>query len=114
MPLTDFLTRLRTTPDEIEFAETLAAIEAHYDYTPTAFRNGDLHNAPGQNAGSCKILAFAQLHALSQAETLACFGRYFREDVLRHPGGSDHANIRTLMRTGLAGVHFEGRALKPR
>lgn len=114
MALPDFLQRLRTTPDQIEFADTIAAIEGAYDYAPTAFRNGELHNAAGQNAGSCKIFAFAGLQGLSEAETLACFGRYYREDVLQHPEASDHQNIRNFMRSGWRGVSFEGEALKPR
>lgn len=114
MSLNDFLQRLRQTPDQIEFADTIAAIEAHYHYRPTAFRNGDVANAAGQNGGSCKILAFAQLQGLSEAETLACFGRYYRDDVLQHPDASDHANIRNFMRSGWAGVVFEAPALQAR
>ncbi len=112
MSLTAFLQRLRETPERIEFADTIAAIESHYDYTPTAFRNGEVENGAGQNGGSCKILAFARLHALSEPETLACFGRYYRDDVLKHPEGSDHPNIRNFMRSGWGGVKFEGEALR--
>ncbi len=114
MSLPDFLQRLRSTPEQIEFAETIAAIESAYDYTPAAFRNGEAHNAAGQNGGSCKIFAFARLQGLSQDQTLACFGRYYREDVLQHPDAADHQNIRNFMRTGWAGVVFEGEALRPR
>lgn len=114
MSLDAFLQRLRADPAQIEFADTLAVIEASYGYTPMAFRNGDVRNAAGQNAGSCKIFAFARLQGLSEAETLACFGRYYREDVLQHPDAADHANIRTFMRSGWAGVSFEGAALTPR
>ena len=114
MSLTAFLERLRRTPDQIEFADTLATIEAHYEYTPTAFRNGAVDNAAGQNAGSCKIFAFARLQDLDAAQTLACFGRYYRDDVMKHPDASDHQNIRQFMRTGWSGVAFDGQALKPR
>ena len=31
------------------FADTLAFIAAHYDYRPSAFHNGALYNAAGQN-----------------------------------------------------------------
>ncbi len=109
MSLTAFLQRLRATPEQIEFADTLAAIDAHHDYTPTAFRNGEVGNAAGQNAGSCKILAFGKLHGLSEG-----FGRYYRDDVLQHPEAQDHANIRNFMRSGWAGVVFDGEALKAR
>lgn len=114
MSLSLFLQRLRETPEQIEFSDTIAAIEAHYEYTPTAFRNGELDNAAGQNAGSCKIFAFAQLQALSEAQTLACFGRYYREDVLQHPQASDHQNIRNFMRSGWGGIAFAGPALRAR
>jgi len=111
MSLTSFLQRLRETPEQIEFADTLAAIESHYVYTPTAFRNGEIENAAGQNAGSCKIFAFAKLQNLDESQTLACFGRYYREDVLNHPDASDHQNIRNFMRTGWKGVAFDADAL---
>jgi len=109
-----FLKRLRETPDQIEFSETIAAIDGAYEFTPTAFTNGELRNEAGQNSGSCKLLSFAMLLGLTEAETLACFGRYYREDVLQHPQGSDHQNIRNFMRTGWAGVAFDGQALRPR
>lgn len=114
MSLTSFLQRLRETPGQIEFTDTIAAIEAAYVYTPTAFRNGEVENAAGQNAGSCKIFAFARLQGLDQAQTLACFGRYYREDVLKHPDASDHRNIRSFMRNGWKGIAFEGEALAAR
>ena len=40
-------------------------IDALYDFTPSAFDNGEVHNAAGQNNGSCRILAFAQAQGLS-------------------------------------------------
>lgn len=106
MSVDAFLKRLREAPEQIEFSETIAAIDGAYDYTPTAFRNGDLLNEAGQNAGSCKVFSFAQLQGLTEAETLACFGRYYRDDVLKNPDGTDHQNIRNFMRTGWAGVSF--------
>jgi hypothetical protein len=114
MSLSSFLQRLRETPGQIEFADTIAAIESRYDYVPTAFRNGEIDNAAGQNGGSCKIFAFAKLQDLSKDQTLACFGRYYREDVLQHAHASDHQNIRNFMRSGWSGIAFEGQALKLR
>jgi hypothetical protein len=114
MSVEAFLKRLRESPDDIEFADTIAVIDAHYDYTPTAFRNGELHNEAGQNAGSCKLLSFAKLQGLSETETLACFGKFYREDVLKNPDGTDHQNIRNFMRTGWSGVSFKGKALGQR
>ncbi|NNF96141.1 MAG: hypothetical protein HKM94_04340 [Halobacteria archaeon] len=49
-----------------------------------------------------------------ELETLACFGKYYREDVLQHPQGTDHLNIRTFMRHGWSGIQFEYPALTPR
>jgi hypothetical protein len=114
MSLNTFLQSLRDTPEQIEFAQTIAAIESHYEYTPTAFRNGEVENAAGQNGGSCKIFAFAKLQNLNEQETLACFGRYYRDDVLKNPDANDHQNIRTFMRTGWSGIAFEGEALSVR
>ena len=114
MSLTTFLQRLHETPEQIEFADTIAAIESYYEYTPTAFRNGEIENAAGQNGGSCKIFAFAKLQDLRESETLACFGRYYREDVLQHPDANDHQNIRNFIRSGWSGVAFEGTALRAR
>lgn len=114
MSLPTFLQRLRSTPEQIEFNDCIATIEAHYEYVPTAFRNGQVDNAAGQNGGSCKIFAFAKLQGLSEAETLACFGRYYRVDVLQHPDATDHQNIRNFMRSGWAGIAFDGVALTAR
>lgn len=114
MDLNDFLQRLNEAPLDIEFEDTIAVIEACYAFTPTAFRNGELHNAAGQNNGSCKILAFGRAHELSVAQTLACFGRYYREDVLGRPDGDDHQNIRNFIKTGWQGVEFDGQALSPK
>ena len=88
------------------FADTLAFIAAHYDYRPSTFHNGALYNAAGQNEGSCRTLALAQLEGLSDAETLLAFGEHYRA-VQATPAGSDHGNIRALLRGGLAEVRFE-------
>jgi hypothetical protein len=112
--LNSFLQSLRDNPELIEFAQTIAAIESHYDYTPTTFHNGEVENAAGQNGGSCKIFAFAKLQNLDQQQTLACFGSYYREDVLQNPDARDHQNIRNFMRTGWSGIAFEGEALRVR
>lgn len=111
MTLNDFLAKLNTAPDTLEFTDTMAVIEGLYNYTPTAFQNGEVSNAAGQNAGSCKLFSFAKLQGFNEAQTLACFGRYYREDVLQHPDTTDHQNIRNFMKTGWTGVKFEGEAL---
>ncbi|GIZ51380.1 HopJ type III effector protein [Noviherbaspirillum aridicola] len=114
MTIQDFLQRLRTAPDTISFNDCIAVIDAHYAFTPTAFTNGSARNEAGQNNGSCKLLSFARMQGLSEAETLACFGDYYRKDVLGHPDGSDHQNIRNFMQGGWQGVRFEGEALQPK
>jgi len=111
------LARLRREPDSVEFEDVQAVIGANYRYVASAFRNGSkddyVDNAAGSNEGSCRIFAFARVHGLDRAQTLACFGRYYRDDVLGHPEGTDHANIRTFMRHGPAGINFAGDALLP-
>lgn len=111
MRIDTFLARLNSSPEQIAFTDTIATIDANYDFTPTAFYNGDLLNAAGQNSGSCKLLSFARLHNLSVEQTLQCFGDYYRVDVLQHPDATDHQNIRNFIRSGWNGVKFEGQAL---
>lgn len=107
------LNTLRVSLDSGEhlFADTLAFIAADYDYQPQAFTNGDVENAAGQNEGSCKTLGLALLEGLSDEHALLAFGEHYRS-VLDTPQGSDHANIRSLIANGLAGVKFAGEPLK--
>lgn len=101
----------------VSFDETLAVIDDYYHYRPTSFRNGvhePLINEAGKNEGSCRIFAFAQLHQLTPEQTLSLFGDYYRVDVLAHPDGNDHQNIRVFMRDGWAGIQFDDEALTPR
>jgi len=66
----------------------------------------------GSNEGSCKILAFAKMHQLDEAQALQLFGDFYREDVLKNPQGQDHTNIRNFMASGWGGVSFESAPLK--
>ncbi len=111
MELNAFLQRLHDVPGSVAFNDTIATIDALYHFAPTAFRNGGLRNEAGQNNGSCKLFSFARLHNLSEQQTLHCFGDYYRQDVLGNPGGADHQNIRNFMKTGWAGISFDGAAL---
>ena len=111
MNLELFLQQLSTAPDTIEFDVTLSVIDQNYLFTETAFQNGDTFNEAGQNNGSCKLFAFAKLNALNESDTLACFGKYYREDVLKHPDGTDHQNIRNFMVSAWSGIQFKGEAL---
>lgn len=111
MNLEIFLEKLNQTPEAITFAETIAVIEENYNFSPTAFENGVLHNAAGENNGSCKIFSFAQLQNLAESSTLSCFGAYYYDEVLKDPEGTNHQNIRNFMKTGWDGIAFYGSAL---
>lgn len=111
MLIETFLDKLNNAPETIEFTDTMATIEANYLFTECAFSNGLQQNEAGQNAGSCKLFAFALLHKLSSAQTLACFGGYYRDDVLQNPEGDDHQNIRQFMINGWQGINFTATAL---
>lgn len=113
MDLQTFLKKLNDGPDSIDFTDTIAVIDALYDFTPTTFQNGEVLNATGQNNGSCKLFSFARLNNLSQQQTLYCFGNYYR-DVLNTPDGKDHANIRNFMKYSWAGIEFDAIALTPK
>lgn len=112
MLLSEFLEKLNASADSIEFTDTMSVIEANYQYTPTAFQNGEVNNQAGENEGSCKLFYFAQLNNLSEQQALFCFGKYYREDVINNPTGSDHSNIRNFMQSGWQGISFQGEALK--
>ena len=111
MSLDDFIKKLASTPKQVSFAETIQVINDYYDYKPAAFVNGDLANAAGENEGSCKIFAFAELHKLDKETTLQCFGDYYRKDVLDAPDGDSHQNIRNFMQYGWDGISFTSSAL---
>ncbi|MBE0388931.1 HopJ type III effector protein [Pseudoalteromonas luteoviolacea] len=104
--ITEFLERLSCDSESVEFDHTIAVIDSHYSFAPCAFENGEQKNEAGTNLSSCKILAFAKIHGLSPNETLNCFGRYYRKDVLQNPDGIDHANIRNFIKYGWQGVSF--------
>ena len=118
MSLVDLLVVLRNKPDSLEFADVMTVIAENFVYIPCRFTNGlgdDLIvNAAGENEGSCKIFALGQLLGLSEGQTLACFGKFYRDDVLLAPDASNHANIRTFMRHGWAGINFDRPALVPK
>ena len=106
--------KLTEIQDLIKFVAKsgVSEVELDYDFTPTAFKNGDTHNEVGQNSGSCKLLAFAKLEGFDKAQTLACFGAFYRNDILENPSGDNHQNIRNFMKYGWKGIHFEDVALK--
>lgn len=93
------------------FAEIIAYIEENYQYTPTAFKNGELLNAASQNQGSAKVLFFAQLNQMSKEDTLALFAEHY-QNVLENPTADSHQNIRNIMKYGWEGVSFDGVVLE--
>lgn len=110
MTIENLLEKINKNPSEIEFTEVIATIDTNYDFTPTAFQNGETRNEAGQNSGSCKLFSFAKIQGLDQNQTLACFGGYYR-GVLNTPDATDHQNIRNFMKFGWGGIKFEGQAL---
>jgi len=112
MTIENILEQLKTNPSEMDFNELMAMVDDHYTFTETAFDNGNLHNDAGENSGSCKLFSFAKLNGLSEEQTLACFGIYYRDDVLKNPDADNHQNIRNFMKSGWAGIKFEGEVLQ--
>lgn len=105
----EFLASVAT--DEHMFASTLAFIEAWYNFTPTAFRNGDVANGADQNQGSAKVFGLSQLLELSKEQTLGCFGEHYR-DVLATPEVDNHHNLRRVLREGNGNIEFDQFPLK--
>lgn len=96
--------------NEIIFADVLAFIDDNYNYTPTAFTNGNQENAIDQNQGSAKVLAFAKLNDYTENDTLKLFAEHYKV-VIETPNGTDHNNIRQFMQNGWNGVSFENDVL---
>ena len=95
---------------QAKFSDVLAHIEARFNHTPTAFKNGQQHNAATENQGSAKVFSFAQIEGLDQAQTLSLFAEHYAA-VVATPEGTDHQNIRQFMQHGWDGISFEGQAL---
>jgi hypothetical protein len=116
MTVDELIRKLNTKPDNVDFTDVIDTIDQAYTYTATRFHNGSgsdaVTNEASSNEGSCKIFSFAKLNNLNARQTLACFGKYYREDVLGHPANDDHANIRNFIVHGWEGIRFEGEALQ--
>jgi hypothetical protein len=113
MTPTEFVNFLQQDPLAVEFEDVIALIDSFYIYTPTRFTNGvgpdPIVNEAGENEGSCKVFAFAKQQGLTEAQTLACFGRC--DHVLPNPDGDDHPNIRRFIADGWQGIRFDGEPL---
>jgi len=111
----ELMRQVNERPDSIEFNAMMEFISQNYVYKRVRFVNGlgsdAAINDAGTNEGSCKIFALAKLLGLDEQSTLACFGSYYRDDVLGDPSGEDHANIRNFMKYGWDGVLFDSNAL---
>lgn len=108
----DFINKAKQSPESITFQETIDVIDSNYRFTPTAFKNGNHFNNANENNGSCKIFAFAKINTLEKDETLALFGSYYFDNVLKNLDGNDHQNIRNFMVFGWDGISFDGNALE--
>jgi len=95
----------------LRFTDILAYIDTQYTYTASAFQNGSQYNAENENQGSAKVLSFARLHNLSQADTLKLFAEHY-EAVQLTPQGTDHQNIRQFMQHGWTGLQFDRQVLQ--
>jgi len=105
MTLSEFIKRLKSTPAEISFQNTMDIIDAHYIFEPVSFTNGEVINEAGQNSGSCKLFSFAKLQNLTEEETLYCFGEHYQK-VIEDPEGNSHQNIRNFMKYSWEGISF--------
>ena len=110
--ITDFIDKVRQNPESIAFQETITIIDSNYKFTPSAFKNGNQINNANENNGSCKIFAFAKINTLEKEETLALFGSYYFDDVLKNPDGNDHQNIRNFINFGWDRISFDDNALE--
>ena len=111
MIIQEFKTKLKVSPEEINFAETMQVIEDNYNFIPTTFTNGVIKNNAGENSGSCKLFAFAVDQQYTKEETLFCFGEHYKS-VLDDEKGNSHQNIRNFMKTGFKGLIFKSEALE--
>ncbi|WP_312418696.1 HopJ type III effector protein [Epilithonimonas sp.] len=106
------LEQLKNSPETINFNDVIVFIDENYNFKPVRFVNGSIVNEANQNNGSCKIFSFAKINNLSEKETLALFGDFYRNDVLQNPEGEDHQNIRNFIKYGWNGILFTEDALE--
>lgn len=104
---------LQKLQQHTQFKDVIAYIEELYKHTPTAFKNGSQNNTANENQGSAKVLYFAQLQQLDQAQTLKLFAEHY-QSVLNTPNDQDHQNIRQFIQHGWNGVVFSGVVLTPK
>ncbi len=113
MTLQELMSALYQSPETLEFRAVIETIDAEFDYTPSAFMNGNTSNIASENQGSGKVFSFARQAGLSEAHTLMLFAEHYR-DVLANPDATNHQNIREFITNGWTGVSFAKPALKKR
>ena len=91
---------------EIVFSDVLKHIEALYQHSPTAFKNGEQHNLETKNQGSAKVSTYKKINNLNEEQTLSLFAEHYQA-VLDDPEGINHQNIRQFMINGWKGVSFD-------
>ena len=106
------LEQLKNFPETINFNDVIVFIDENYNFKPVRFVNGSIVNEANQNNASCKNFSFAKMNNLSEKDTLALFGDFYRNDVLQNPEGEDHQNIRNFIKYGWNGIRFTEDALE--
>ena len=96
--------------NKTQFSEVISFIDENYNYTATAFKNGEVYNESNQNQGSVKVFTFAKMNGLTKEDTLSLFAEHY-QSVLQTPTETNHQNIRQFMENGWEGIEFEGEAL---
>ena len=103
MKLEQLLEQLDSKPENTEFQDVIDVIDENYRYTPTRFTNGlgesAIINEAGENEGSCKIFSFARINDLTAEQTLNCFGRFYRDDVLKNQKDQDQQRAQASQST---------------
>jgi len=110
MTLEQFLERIRCG-EAVAFDDSLHIVNAYYHYRSSAFQNGLVDNAAGQNENSCRFFAFARLNGLNVEQTLQLFGEHYH-NVLENPQDSTHPNLRAFIQHGWSGIVFAEEPLR--
>ena len=83
MNLNRFLQKLKDSPENIEFTDTMAVIDELYEFTETEFKNGNLLNKAGENSGSCKLFALVNVQPLKHGVNYKPVCWWFVKSVIR-------------------------------
>ena len=90
----------------LRLSAILAVIRMFYLIEPQEFEVGSYHNALGDNLDTLAIIGYAEVHHLTDSETLAMFCEAYTE-VLNSPDGDNHPNIRAFMDVGHKGFRLK-------